>query len=212
MAILDEIHSELMYTTENKDILAYLNSRLNPTNNPEFNFASIQFGIKSSAGINKDSSDEYGTDDDTAYPDYFVFDKHRNETSEYANPNVIEGDAISRKSIVAVFRNDAGKKIFEVTLGMLNSPLTIGQRTKENGDYIYPEVGALIESLPENPTGKDIFDVCMKAIEVCKAKNYTDLHNLFKAFLMTSNAFVPLHPKNAPFNLAQKKNYGPRVI
>lgn len=212
MQILDEIHSELMYNTDNGNILAQLNRLLNPTNNPNFNFASIQFGIKSSAGVNKDSSDEYGTDNDTAYPDYFVFDKHRNETSEYANPNVIEGDSISRKSIVAVFRNDAGEKIFEVTLGMLNSPLTIGQRTNENGDYIYPEVGALIESLPENPTGKEIFDVCMKAVEVCKAKNYTDLHNLFKAFLMTSNAFAPLHPKNAPFNLAQKKNYGPRVI
>jgi hypothetical protein len=86
--------------------------------------ATIQYGIKSSAGVSNKSESVYGTrDSDT---DWHVFDKHREEISEYAQSDVVSGDAISRKTVVALFRDAGGKKVFEVTLGVLNSPLTIG--------------------------------------------------------------------------------------
>jgi hypothetical protein len=63
------------------------------------------------------------------------------ETIEYAIPDVIAGDTVSRKPVVAVFRNASGKKVFEVTIGVLNSPITLGQRTTSDGKYIYEGVG-----------------------------------------------------------------------
>jgi hypothetical protein len=104
---------------------------------------SIQYGIKSSANISQKSKSEYGTTE--GQKDWYVFDKHKDEVSEYAQPEVIEGDALSRKTIVALFRNDKGEKVLEITLGSLNSPITIGQIRDSKGDYIYPEVGTLLE-------------------------------------------------------------------
>lgn len=207
LEILAYIHSELMHNRNNSDILTNISKKINESL-PPGTFSSIEFGIKSSAMIPFGSDKIYGTKDEDE--DWHVFDKHKDEKSEYSNNS--EEDNVSRKNIVAVFRDNTNKKVLEITLGKLNSPLTIGQMTDENNKYIYPEIGTLIETLPENPKGQDIYDVCLKAIEICKDKNYIDLGNLFKAFLNTSNAFAPLHKKGTDFNLASQFNYGPNVI
>lgn len=208
LEILAYIHSELMHNKDNSDILVKISKKINESL-PEGKFNSIEYGIKSSAMIPFGSDKIYGTKDEDE--DWHVFDKHRDEKSEYSNNN--EEDNVSRKNIVAVFRDNNGKKVLEITLGKLNSPLTIGQMTDENNKYIYPEIGTLIETLPENPKGEDIFKVCSEAVEICKDKNYIDLGNLFKAFLNTSNCYAPFTQKNGTnFNLASQFNYGPNVI
>lgn len=209
--ILDEIHSELMYNQDNGDLIKNLSKILDPTG--RHNISSIQYGIKSSAGVSKKSNSAYGTSDDSD-PKFFIFDKHAEETIEYATPDVIAGDNISRKTVVAVFRNDAGEKVFEVTVGVLNSPITLGQRTTSDGKYIYEGVGEILEKLKPGMNGDEVFEICREAMKACDAHKppYKDLKNLFKAFLMTSNAFAPLHTKKQEFNLARTRNFGPRVI
>ena len=160
--------------------------------------------------ISSSSDRVYGTSDDDT--DWFVFDKHKDEKSEYSSPNVIAGDTLSRKDVVAVFRNSEGKKVLEITLGVLNSPLTIGQTVDENGQYIYPEIGTLLEQLQPGMSGKEVFDICSQAVGICNDKGYIDLENLFNAFLNTANGFAPLHEKGTEFNLASQFNYGPNVI
>jgi hypothetical protein len=63
-------------------------------------------------------------------------------------------------------------------------------------------------------SGEEVFEICIEAKKACDAHKppYKDLKNLFKAFLMTSNAFAPLHTKKQEFNLASTRNFGPRVI
>ena len=207
LKILSDIHSLLLNNTDNASILKELNEMFPflPTS-----FSTIEYGIKSSAMIPKDSDKIYGTKDEDI--EWHVFDKHKDEKSEYSQPNVIGGDDLSRKNIVAVFRNEKEEKMLEITLGKLNSPLTIGQMTNESGEYIYPEIGLLIETLNSDNSGENIFKVCDKAVEICNEKGYVDLGNLFKAFLNTANAYAPLHEKDTIFNLASQFNYGPNII
>lgn len=166
----------------------------------------IEFGIKSSANSSDKVNKIYGTSNDAI--EWHVFDKHVDEKSEYAQSNVVSGDDISRKTLVSVFRNNEGKKILEITLGVVNSPLTIGQMQNENNEYIYPEIGQLLEKLPSNPTGTEIFLACQEAIKLCEKHNYTDLKNLFRAFIFTGNAYVKLND----FNLSDHDNSGPNII
>ena len=206
--ILAYIHNLLMNNTNNSDILKKLADKFSTS--PQ-TFSTIEFGIKSSAMISSKNPDQlYGTSDEDA--EWHVFDKHRDEVSEYSQPNVIEGDALNRTSVVAVFRDADGKKVLEITLGSLNSPITIGQRTDESGEYIYPEVGAILEALPPDPTGEQIFEACSECVKVCAEKGYTDLHNLFKAFLFTSNGYAPISARGSDFNLASKRTTGPVIV
>ena len=203
LAILAQIHSVLMSDTDNSSVVKAISDII------KVPVATIQYGIKSSAGMSNKSGAAYGTrDSDT---DWHVFDKHRDEISEYAQSDVVSGDAISRKTVVALFRDADGKKVFEVTLGVLNSPLTIGQMQDQNGNYVYPRIGQLLEQLTPGSDNTEVFEICSKAIDICKEDGYTDLENLFKAFLFTSNAFVPL-AKPGEFNLANKTHSGPNVI
>ena len=217
--LLAQIHSQLMYNTDNGSILQNISDILNI---PIGLLSSIEYGIKSSAGISsKNPNQIYGNkdghtiklnNDGSETVSAAIFDKHRDEKAEYSHPSVVSGDAISRKDIVAVFRNKDGKKVLEITLGVLNSPLTLGQMTNDNGEYVYPEIGALLEKLTPESTGEDVFNVCTKAIEICNDKQYTDLGQLFKAFLFTGNGFAPLHASSESFNLASQFNYGPNII
>jgi hypothetical protein len=208
LAVLAKIHSQLMYNTSNEDLKKEVANILQIDQDV---IGSIEYGIKSSPGISSKSSNEYGLKDEDA--NWHVFDKHRDEKSEYAQPNVIAGDAISKKDVVAVFRDNRGKKILEITVGVLNSPLTIGQMTDGNNNYIYPEIGALLERLSPNDNSSKVFPICEEAIKICQAKGYTDLGNLFKAFLFTSSGFVSItNADGTAFNLASQFNYGPNVI
>ena len=204
---LSDIHDILMNETDNGKLLTRINAILNPSKVPTLDAVSIQYGIKSSARSNTDA---YGTAESET--SWHVFDKHSEEKSEYSHPNVIDGDAISRKTIVAVFRDANNKKIFEVTLGVVNSPLTIGSMVNSDGNYIYDEVGQLLATLNPNSSTTDVFNVCTKAIEICDRKGYIDLKNLFKSFLFTSNGFAPLHKRGETFNLAKQRSFGPNVI
>ena len=209
MQVLADIHSELMHNKDNSDLLVKVAKRISEYL-PAGTLSTIEYGIKSSAMVSDSSGRVYGTSDEDT--EWFVFDKHKEEKSEYASPNVVAGDALSRKDVVAVFRDSEGKKVLEITLGVLNSPLTIGQMTNESGEYIYPEIGSLLEQLKPGMSGEEVFKVCSQAVDICKDKGYIDLGNLFKAFLNTANGFAPLHEKGTEFNLASQFNYGPNVI
>ena len=209
MQVLADIHSELMNNRNNSDLLIKV-AGLISNYLPAGTLDTIEYGIKSSAMISDSSGRVYGTSDKDA--EWFVFDKHKEEKSEYASPNVVAGDALSRKDVVAVFRDSNGKKVLEITLGVLNSPLTIGQITDANGRYIYPEIGSLLEQLKPGISGEEVFKICSQAVDICKDKGYIDLGNLFKAYLNTANGFAPLHEKGTEFNLASQFNYGPNVI
>lgn len=217
--LLAQIHSQLMYNTDNGSILQNISDILNI---PIGLLSSIEYGIKSSAGVSsKNPNQIYGNkdghtiklnNDGSETASAAIFDKHRDEKSEYSHPSVVSGDAISRKNIVAVFRDKDGKKVLEITLGVLNSPLTLGQMTNDSGEYVYPEIGDLLEKLTPESTGEDVFNICTKAVEICNDKQYTDLGQLFKAFLFTGNGFAPLHESSESFNLAEQFNYGPNII
>lgn len=200
-----DMHSILMYDRDNASVITRINKLINPTNDASIpSAATIQYGIKSSA---RPKSGVYGTKDSDV--GWYVFDKHRNERSEFAQESVEYGDALSYKDIVAVFRDSSGKKILEITLGVLNSPITIGSMRDENGEYLYKGVGEVLEQLKPGLDSEVVFNILTKASEVCKTKGYIDLENLFKAYLFTSNGFAPF---KAGFNLASSTNTGPQVI
>jgi hypothetical protein len=154
LEILADIHAILMSDTDNASVINRINEYT-----ADNDIVYIEYGIKSSAGISSsDSTKVYGTgDSDEAW---HVFDKHVDEKSEYAHKHVVKGDALNRTSVVAVFRNSKGEKVLEITLGSINSPITIGQRLNESGEYIYPEVGQRLEELDKlgrTPTGEEIY-------------------------------------------------------
>ena len=99
--------------------------------------------------------------------------------------------------------------MLEITLGVLNSPITIGSMRDENGEYLYKGVGEVLEQLKPGLDSEVVFNILTKVSEVCKTKGYIDLENLFKAYLFTSNGFAPF---KAGFNLASSTNTGPQVI
>ncbi len=191
--ILSNIHSILMYNKNNSDVLTEIQSILG------VKFSSIEYGIKSSAGFK--FSDKY--------PQYNIFAKNPDEKLEYTNKNVLDSDSVSNKTFVAIFRDSTGKKSLEITMGVLNSPITLGQITDENNNYIYPEVAEILFKLKPNLDGEKVFEILMEAMNSAKDNNYIDLYNLFKAYLYTSNGFIPM---NKDFNLAKEINYGPQVI
>lgn len=205
--LLTQIHSVLMHDKDNSSVIKSISRILNLQ---EGQLSSIQYGIKSSSGVSKGASG-YGTRDTDEDKEWWVYDKHADESLEYTQPDVIAGDHISRKTVVALFRDSEGNKVLEITLGVLNSPLTIGQTVNSNGEYIYGRVGKLIERLTPDSPSSEVFKVCSEAVQICKEDGYTDLHNLFKAFLYTSNGFAPL-ANAGDFNLASQKNFGPNVI
>jgi hypothetical protein len=175
LEILDSLHSVLMSNTENSQVLKQVASILGVD---QERIHSIQYGIKSSAGVSSsDKTKVYGTNDDaeaslnkegTEKASWTIFDKHRDEKLEHSQPTIVDGDTISRKAVVAVFRDSKGKKVFELSLGTLNSPLTIGQHVDEDGVYIYPEIGKLLEQLTPDSTSKEVFEVCSTALEICE--------------------------------------------
>ena len=209
LEILADIHAILMSDTDNASVINRINEYT-----ADNDIVHIEYGIKSSAGISSsDPKKVYGTGDSDE--DWYVFDKHIDEKSEYAHKHVVKGDALNRTSVVAVFRNSKGKKVLEITLGSINSPITIGQRLNESGEYIYPEVGQRLEELDKlgrTPTGEEIYQACRECRDICLEKGYTDLYHLFKAFLFTSNGYAPISKPESNFNLAQKRKTGPNII
>lgn len=195
--ILAYIHSVLMNTKSNDDILTKISKEYNLSKET---LSSIEYGIKSSS---KDFK-YYGENSK-----YNVFSKNPDEKSEYANENVSKSDSISNKSFVAVFRNSSGKKVLEITLGTLNSPITLGQMVNEDKKYIYPKVAEILSELTPGLNNKQVFEINMRAMKAAEENNYIDLHNLFKAYLYTGNAFVSMEDN---FVLAKEVNYGPQVI
>lgn len=204
VGMLSKIHSILMSVTDNAQVLRKLESddvlHLAPNT-----LGSIEYGIKSTAGFPKESHDSK----------YDVFGKNPSEKVEFAQEGVEEGDALSRKTIVAVIRDNTGKKVLEVTVGVLNNPITIGQVTGPDGKYVYPEVAAILEELQPGMPGVEVFKILWKAYKACEGPGYkyTDLQTLFKAYFFTKNAYVPLkNSDGTPFNFASQKSSGPNVI
>lgn len=200
--ILDDIHGILMTETDNSKVCSKVAGVLKI---PNTIFGSIEYGIKSSAGY---PNPEWET------REFDVFGKHPKEKVEHTS-STSKADEISKKPIVAVFKDPDGKKILEITVGVLNSPITVGQITDDSGNPIYPEVKAILDTLTPGLTPEQTFEITWKAQQACKGQgyHYKDLETLFKAYHLTRNAYVPLrNADKSEFNLASQRSFGPNLV
>ena len=202
--ILAKVHRVLMYNTDNDSLLRELESSdvlgIAPNS-----LATVEYGIKSHSPY------EFNTQKEDRYVFAKDFDS---EKSEYAQEGVEKADDVLKRNIVAVFRDESGKKVLEITLGTLNSPITIGLRTDADGKYLFPKAGEILQELHPGLDSREVFEILhrtMKAVE--GVPGYEDYYHLLKSGLLGHNAFVPLkNSDGTPFNFASQKNYGPNVI
>lgn len=203
MRIINSIHNILTHFNNKETILKRIEElcRIN-------SLGSLDYGIKFSAFPGK--GEDYATDPSGKNGEYAIFNKHRDEKIEYDEHNN-EGKSKNNRSksnLVAVIKDADGNKVLEITLGTINSPLTLGKMKNESGDYFFPEVAEEIDKLGNNPSGEDIYDCCNKCIGICEEKGYNQLRDLFRAFVNTSNGFMYL-PRD--FNLSSRMKRGPQV-
>jgi hypothetical protein len=105
--------------------------------------------------------------------------------------------------------------MLEITIGVINNPITIGQITDAEGKPLYPEVKQVLDDLTPNLTPEQTFAITWKAQQACKGQgyHYKDLETLFKAYHLTNNAYVPLrNADGSVFNLASQRSFGPNLI
>lgn len=203
MRIINSIHNILTHSNNEETILRRIEDlcRIN-------SLGSLDYGIKFSAFPGKGK--DYAIDPSGKNGKFAIFNKHRNEKIEYDEHNN-EGESKNNRSksnLVAVIKDTDGKKVLEITLGTINSPLTLGKMKNESGDYLFPEVAEEIDKLGNNPSGEDIYDCCNRCIGICEKEGYNQLRDLFRAFVNTSNGFMYL-PRD--FNLSSKMKRGPQV-
>ena len=111
-----------------------------------------------------------------------------------------------RKNLVAIF-NNGDENILEISLGDLNSPITIIQEYDQNGQPIYPEVYS--KFWDNINADKNFYDNLNDIINdtTIQAK-YPDLVDLCKLWLYTSNGIFYL---NDDFSLASNLSSGPQL-
>lgn len=200
--LLADVHRILMYNTDNESLLREVERSIGLTKNY---LATIEFGIKSYSEYTNTAKNK----------DFHVYAKDfANEKSEYAQEGVEQADAVSKRNIVAIFRDASGNKVLEITMGTLNSPITIGLRTDSDGQYLYPKAGEILQDLHPGMNSEEVFNILYQTLKAVEGVNgYEDYYHLLKSSLLGRNAYVPLKNEDGTaFNLAQQKNYGPNVI
>lgn len=204
LSILAKVHRALMYNTDNASLLRELESseilKLAPNR-----LATVEFGIKSHSpyAFNMQSEERY------VYAKDFAAEK-----VEYAQEGVLKADEVLKRSVVAVFRDDSGEKLLEVTVGTINSPITIGLRTDSEGKYLFPKAAEILQELQPGLTPQEVFGILYRTLKAVEGvPGYEDYHQLLKSSLLGRNAFVPLrNADGTPFNFASQKKSGPNLI
>ena len=155
----------------------------------------ISYAIKSTAGRTKGTGiyDRFDQGDDESLS-YIVSDDQEKAKTPM------------RKNLVAIF-NDGDDNILEISLGDLNSPITLIQEYDQNGQPVYPEV--YTKFWDNVNAGKNFYDNLNDIINdpIIQAK-YPDLVDLCKLWQYTSNGIFYL---NDDFSLASHQSSGPQL-
>ena len=155
----------------------------------------ISYAIKSTAGRTNGTGiyDRYDQGNDEILSYIISDDQKRAETP-------------MRKNLVAIF-NDGDDNILEISLGDLNSPITLIQEHDKDGKPIYPEV---YSKFWENVSaGKNFYDNLNDIIKDTTIQTkYQDLVDLCKLWQYTSNGIFYL---NDDFSLASHQSSGPQL-
>jgi hypothetical protein len=111
-----------------------------------------------------------------------------------------------RKNLVAIF-NDGSENILEISLGDLNSPITLIQERDGNNQLIYPEVYSKFwANVMARKNFKENLDDILSDNNI--TTKYPDLTDLIKLWQYTSNGIFYLDDN---FNLASHQSTGPQL-
>ena len=108
------------------------------------------------------------------------------------------------KNLVAIFDSDGDNKL-EISLGYLNSPLTLWNTPDGQGGFVYQDVHDDFEQYLAN--GDNYYDATSKIIAKYQNK-YQDLTDLAKLWLYTSNGIFYL---DDDFTVAKYASNGPEL-
>lgn len=169
----------------------------------------VLFAIKSSAPYTKNSWKTFNSktgqwEDRNRYS----MNGETEKLSYIHSDDTENADVPMRKKMVMLVEED-DKTIFELSVGALNSPLTILFRTDNNNKWLYPEEVGTFDEVYD----KDNPDTLYQAINAVIAKHKTgpnkDLIDLFEFWQFTSNGIFYM-PED--FNLASNSTKGTEVI
>lgn len=155
----------------------------------------ISYAIKSTAGrtVKTGIYDRFDQGDDESLSYIISDDQEKAKTP-------------MRKNLVAIF-NDGDDNILEISLGDLNSPITLIQERDQNGQLIYPEV--YTKFWDNVNAGKNFYDNLNDIINDASIQTkYSDLVDLCKLWQYTSNGIFYL---NDDFSLASHQSSGPQL-
>ena len=155
----------------------------------------ISYAIKSTAGRT------------TGTGIYDRFDQGDDESLSYIiSDDQDKAKTPMRKNLVAIF-NDGENNILEISLGDLNSPITLIQEYDQNGQPVYPEVYSKFWN--NINAGKNFYDNLNDITsDVIIQTKYPDLVDLCKLWQYTSNGIFYLDNN---FSLASHESSGPQL-
>lgn len=190
-----DLHGLATTVDDNANLASEIKRRLDLTGN-----ISIAFAIKSSAGRINTTALEYNRYDIDTDAEKLLYI----QSDDMANAVIPK-----RKKLVLLVEQD-GKTVFELTTGMLNSPLTKIQN-QVNGQLVYPnEYNTFITAMQKYQSAKDQLYLSIKeVINQHDGGPNQGLIDLFKMWLFTSNGIFYL---NDNFNLASNETYGTEII
>lgn len=158
----------------------------------------VQFAVKSSAG----------RVDTSRYPQYGRYDIDIT-TEKLLNifSDDLEADTPLRKKLVMIVEEN-GVPVFELTSGILNSPLTLMQLEDAAGNKIFQQEYNTFYAAMQN-NGNDIYLSALDVINKHKGGPHQSLIDLFEFWHMSSNGIFYL---DEDFNLASNETWGTELI
>ena len=205
---------ELYYRLEQE--IANLTNRFRhtPDNSELANRLKRTLGLKGNVSIIYAIKSTAGENDNANYGKYY---QDENAETKYIQSDDPEVKLALRKKLVVLVKND-NDVVFELSLGGLNSPLTLMQERNEEGNLIYPEVHDIyMESIER---GDDQHTAINNVINQLDGNtNEQDLVNLFKFWEFTSNGIFYFGEFNkagefkpSDFNLASNSSTGVQLV
>ena len=191
--VLANLHGLVSTVDDNTTLASNVKTRLALRGNVK-----VSFAIKSSAG----------RVDTSRYPQYGRYDI---DTDTEKLLNIFSDDPTAdtplRKKLVMVVTEN-GSPVFELTTGILNSPLTLMQLEDGNGNKIFQdEYNTFYSAMQTN--GNDIHQSVLAVINKHKGGPHQSLIDLFEFWNFTSNGIFHL---GDDFNLAQNETWGVELV
>ena len=191
--VLANLHGLVSTVDDNATLASNVKTRLALRGNVK-----VSFAIKSSAG----------RVDTSRYPQYGRYDI---DTDVEKLLNIFSDDPTAdiplRKKLVMIVTEN-GSPVFELTTGILNSPLTLMQLEDGNGNKIFQDEYNTFYSAMQN-NGNDIHQSVLAVINKHKGGPHQSLIDLFEFWNFTSNGIFHL---GDDFNLAQNETWGVELV